>query len=473
MLRCLAALRVVHILADATGSTRPPIAQDSPLLSNAVRRPARLIPLAFLIATALGTALLSLPAATAGPGHAPLLTALFTAVSAVCVTGLIVQDTATYWSFFGQWVILLLFQIGGLGIMSGATLLGLMVKRRLQLSSRLVAQQETRSLGLGDVIGVLRLILMVTASVEVVVAGVLAVHLHTRYAEPWAQALWNGVFHAISAFNNAGFSTYSDSLMQFATDPVMLVPIMLALIIGGLGFPVLYEFRRDQRGKPWTIHTRITLWGSAVLLLGGTLAIGYYEWSNPHTLGGMSLGDKLLSALFHSAVARTAGFNSLDVGQFVPQTLAVHYFLMFVGGGSAGTAGGIKVTTFFLLFFFIWAEIRGNADTVAFRRRISYQTQRQALTVLFLGSLTVAVGTMLLLSVTRFELGDVLFEAISAFATVGLSTGITADLPPAGQLVIIALMFIGRVGTITLATALALRSTTKHYRYPEERPIVG
>lgn len=443
------------------------------MLRSAVHRPARIIPLAFLAATLLGTVLLSLPAATAGPGHAPPLTALFTAVSAVCVTGLIVQDTATYWSFFGQCVILALFQVGGLGIMSGATLLGLLVKRRLQLSRRLIAQHETHSLGLGDVTGILRLILMVTVGVEIVVTGILAIQLHVTYGEPWTRALWNGLFHAVSAFNNAGFSTYSDSLMGFATDPVVLVPIMLALIIGGLGFPVLYEFRRDQRGKPWTIHTRITLWGSAVLLVGGTVAILGYEWSNPHTLGGMTLGDKLLSGLFHSAVARTAGFNSLDVGQFETQTLAVHYFLMFVGGGSAGTAGGIKVTTFFLLFFFIWAEIRGNADTVAFRRRISYETQRQALTVLFLGSLTVAIGTMLLLSVTHFELEDVLFEAISAFATVGLSTGITGDLPPAGQLVIIALMFIGRVGTITLATALALRSVTKHYRYPEERPIVG
>ncbi|WP_231108020.1 TrkH family potassium uptake protein [Stutzerimonas stutzeri] len=445
----------------------------SPLLHNAARRPARLIPLAFLIATLLGTALLSLPAATAGPGQAPLLTALFTAVSAVCVTGLIVQDTAVYWSFFGQCVILLLFQIGGLGIMSGATLLGLMVKRRLQLSSRLVAQQETRSLGLGDVTGVLRLILLVTLSVELVVTAILTLHFRLSYDLTWSKALWDGLFHAVSAFNNAGFSTYSDSLMSFATDPVVLVPVMLAVIIGGLGFPVLYEFRRDQRGRPWTIHTRITLWGSAVLLFGGMVAILFYEWSNPATLGGMSLGDKLLSGLFSSAVARTAGFNSLDVGQFEAQTLAVHYFLMFVGGGSAGTAGGIKVTTFFLLFFFIWAEIRGNADTVAFRRRISYATQRQALTVLFLGSLTVAIGTMILLSVTRLELGVVLFEVISAFATVGLSTGITADLPPSGQLVIIALMFIGRVGTITLATALALRSVTKHYRYPEERPIVG
>ncbi|MGA6097841.1 TrkH family potassium uptake protein [Stutzerimonas marianensis] len=443
------------------------------MLSNAVGRPARLIPLAFLAATLLGTLLLSLPVSTAGPDGAPLLTALFTAVSAVCVTGLIVQDTATYWSFFGQCVILLLFQIGGFGIMSGATLLGLMVKRRLQLSSRLVAQQETRSLGLGDVTGVLRLILLVTLGVELTVMAILTAQLHVRYGQPLPEAFWNGLFHAVSAFNNAGFSTYSDSLMSFVSDPVVLVPIMLAVIIGGLGFPVLYEFRRDQRGKPWTIHTRITLWGSAVLLVGGMAAILFYEWGNPDTLAGMSLGDKLLSALFTSAVARTAGFNSLDVGQFEAQTLAVHYFLMFVGGGSAGTAGGIKVTTFFLLFFFIWAEIRGNADTVAFRRRISYQTQRQALTVLFLGSLTVAIGTMLLLSVTNLELGVVLFEAISAFATVGLSTGITAELPPTGQLVIIALMFIGRVGTITLATALALRSVTKHYRYPEERPIVG
>tara|TARA_Y100001949_G_scaffold51220_1_gene43060 strand:+ start:47839 stop:49170 length:1332 start_codon:yes stop_codon:yes gene_type:complete len=443
------------------------------LLSNAVRRPARLIPLAFLAATLLGTVLLLLPVSTAGPESASLLTALFTAVSAVCVTGLIVQDTATYWSFFGQCVILLLFQVGGFGIMSGATLLGLLVKRRLQLSSRLVAQQETRSLGLGDVAGVLRLILLVTVGVELVVTAILTVHLHFTYDVPWPKALWDGLFHAVSAFNNAGFSTYSDSLMRFATDPVVLVPIMLALIIGGLGFPVLYEFRRDQRGKPWTIHTRITLWGSAVLLFGGTLAILFYEWGNPGTLGGMSLGDKLLSALFSSAVARTAGFNSLDVSQFEAQTLAVHYFLMFVGGGSASTAGGIKVTTFFLLFFFIWAEIRGNEDTVAFRRRISYATQRQALTVLFLSSLIVGIGTMLLLSMTDYELGVVLFEAVSAFATVGLSTGITDDLPASGQLVIIALMFIGRVGTITLATALALRSVTKHYRYPEERPIVG
>lgn len=437
------------------------------------RRPARLIPLAFIVAALIGTGLLSLPFATAQPGGAPLLTALFTAVSAVCVTGLIVEDTALYWSFYGQLVILMLFQVGGLGIMSGATLLGLMVKRHLQLSSRLVAQQETHSLGLEDVTGVLRLIILVTLLIEAILTAVLTLHLHFVYDEPWPTALWNGLFHAVSAFNNAGFSTYSDSLMQFAGDPLVLVSMATALIIGGLGFPVLYELRHRRRDKPWSIHARITLCGSAILLLGGALAILAYEWDNPATLADQPLWNKLLSAFFHSATARTAGFHTLEVGAMEPQTLAVNYLLMFIGGGTAGTAGGIKVTTFFLLFFFIWAEVRGNSDTVVFHRRIPYSVERQAITVLSLGFATIGLGTAALLSVTTFDLGEVLFEAISAFATVGLTTGITDELPPAGQLVLIALMFIGRVGTITLATALALRSSTTLFRYPEERPIIG
>ncbi|WP_223653308.1 TrkH family potassium uptake protein [Halopseudomonas nanhaiensis] len=436
-------------------------------------RPARLIPLAFLITALIGTGLLCLPAATVEPGGAPVMTALFTAVSAVCVTGLIVQDTAQYWSFFGQVVILGLFQLGGLGIMSGATLLGLLVKRHLQLSSRLVAQRETHSLGLGDVTSVLRIILLVTLAVEAVLTAILALHLHLMYDEPWRTALWNGLFHAVSAFNNAGFSTYSDSLARFVADPVIIVPMMLALIIGGLGFPVLYEVSNWRKGKRWSIHAQITLWGSAVLLLGGTLVILAYEWSNPATLADQPVWQKLLSAVFHSATARTAGFYTVDVGAMEPQTLAANYLLMFIGGGSAGTAGGIKVTTFFLLFFFIWAEIRGNPDTVVFRRRIPHAIERQAMTVLSLGFVSVALGTTALLSFTEHEMGAVVFEAISAFSTVGLSTGITAELPPAGQLVIIALMFVGRVGTITLAAALALRGASKHYRYPEERPIVG
>ena len=433
-----------------------------------------MIPLAFLGAILLGTVLLMLPAASADGTSAPLLTALFTSASAVCVTGLIVVDTPVYWSTLGQVIILGLFQVGGFGIMTGATLLGLLVMDRLRLGARLLAQAETRSLGLGDVTGVLKLVLLVTVAVEVVVAAALALRLHYGYGEAWGAALWNGFFQSVSAFNNAGFSTYSDSLMGFVADPLVLVPIMAAIILGGLGFPVLYELKHQpSQWRRWSVHTKITLLGSAILIIGGTGAILLYEHANPGTLGPLSSGGKLLGALFHSVTARTAGFNSVDVGNMQPQTLAVHYVLMFIGGGSAGTAGGIKVTTFFLLGFVVWAEIRATGDTTAFRRRISVETQRQALTIVLLGVSILAVATLALLSVTDLPLHALMFEAISAFATVGLSTGITADLPPAAQSILIVLMFVGRVGTITVATALALRSRHSPYRYPEERPIVG
>jgi trk system potassium uptake protein len=444
------------------------------LQRHGIQHPARLVPLAFLVVIALGTALLALPVARAGEGAAPLLTALFTSVSATCVTGLIITDTPVYWSMFGQVVIMALFQIGGFGIMTGATLLGLLVSRRLRLGTRLVAQAETRSLGMGDVVAVLKLIAVVTIVVELVVAAWLMLRLHVGYGEPWSTAAWNGLFQAVSAFNNAGFSTYSDSLMGFQSDTLFVVPLMLAIVLGGLGFPVLQELQREPAGwSQWSVHTRITLCGTAFLVTAGMVAILAYEWDNGATLGPMDLGAKLLTALFHSISARTAGFNTVDVGGMQPTTLAVHYVLMFVGGGSAGTAGGIKVTTFFLLGLVVWAEIRGTRDTTAFHRRITTDVQRQALTVVLLGATVIAAATLALLSLTPFPLPVLLFEVVSAFATVGLSTGITAQLPPAGQLILVGLMFVGRVGTITVATALALRRRHVAYRYPEERPIVG
>lgn len=441
-------------------------------MRHGIQHPARLVPLAFLAAIVFGTCLLTLPGAWAGDGSAPWLTALFTATSAVCVTGLSVVDTGAAWSPFGQVVILLLFQVGGFGIMTGATLLGLLVSQRLRLATRLVAQAETRSLGLGDVMGVLKLILAVTLAVEATVAAVLTLQFHIGHGEPLGRAVWNGVFHAVSAFNNAGFSTHADSLVGFATDPAVLVPVMLSIMIGGIGFPVLFEMHHHRGGwSRWSVHTRITLAGSAFLLIAGTIAILALEWH--HTLATYRLGGKLLNAAFHSVSARTAGFNTVDVGAMSPEAWAVHYGLMFIGGGSAGTAGGIKVTTFFLLGFVVWAEVRGQRDVTAFNRRIAVDAQRQALTVVLLGLAVLALATLALMALTDLPLDVLMFEAISAFATVGLSTGITAQLPPAGQLVLVALMFIGRVGTITVATALALRSRPRVYRYPEEHPIVG
>lgn len=439
-----------------------------------IRHPARLVPLGFLALIALGTLLLMLPLSKAGDGGAPWLTAMFTAVSAACVTGLAVVDTPTYWSGFGQAVILGLIQVGGLGIMTGATLLGLLVAQRLRLHARLLAQAETRSLSLGDVTSVLKLVIAVTVAVEAIVAIVLVLRLHLGHGEPLGRAAWNGIFHAVSAFNNAGFSTYSDNLVGFASDAWILLPIMMAIILGGLGFPVLQELRREGlHWRTWSVHTKITLLGSAILLLGGTIALYAYEAANPSTLGGLDGPARVLNAAFHSVGARTAGFNTVDMSQLQAESLAVHYVLMFIGGGSAGTAGGIKVTTFFLLGFVVWAEVRGAGDTTAFRRRICSNVQRQALAIALLGVATVAIGTQALLTLTDHPLDVLAFEAISAFATVGLSTGITPGLPPAALGVLMLLMFVGRVGTITVATALALRAHAPAFRYPEERPIVG
>ncbi len=262
--------------------------------------------------------------------------------------------------------------------------------------------------------------------------------------------------------------------MGFQTDAFVLLPIMIAIIIGSLGFPVMQELRmRRSATRMWSLHTKITILGTVVLLVIGFVAILLAEWGNPDTLGPMGIGDKALNAAFHSVMPRTAGFNSLDVGAFRVETLSVNYVLMFIGGGSAGTAGGIKVTTFFLLGIVVWSEIRGQQDAAIFGRRIGTHVERQALTVVLLAMALIGIGTFILLSITPFALSDVLFETISAFSTVGMSTGMTAQIPPTGQVVLIILMYVGRVGTITVATGLALGGKRKPYRYPEETPIVG
>jgi potassium uptake TrkH family protein len=442
--------------------------------TRSLRHPARLVPLAFLAAITVGTVLLALPMSMYGDAAAPLLTALFTATSAVCVTGLVTVDTATYWSPFGQGVVLFLIQIGGFGIMSLATLLSVVVSRRLGLSSRLVAQAETKTLALGEVRRVLGRIAVTVVVVESVVAAILTTRFQFGYGMEFRGAVWHGVFHSVSGFNNAGFALYSDNLIRYVDDPWICLPIAVAVILGGTGFPVLFELRRElRRPGRWSVHTKMVVWGSAALLTLGTVAVLALEWGNPRTLGPLGVAGKLLSAFFHSVSPRTAGFNAIDYADVHPATLAVTDALMFIGGGSASTAGGIKVTTFLLLGFVIWAEIRGEPDVTAFHRRIGVAPQRQALTVALLGVAVVALGTLIMLVLTDHSLDAVLFETISAFATVGLSTGITPTLPPTAQIVLVMLMFVGRVGTLTVGAALALRSRHRLYRLPEERTIVG
>lgn len=436
--------------------------------------PARVVALIFAGVIMLGTVLLMLPAASSNGVSAPFVTALFTSVSAVCVTGLVVVDTGTYWTAFGQVVILALFQLGGFGMMTVATLLGLLVNRSFRLRTKLIAQVENRSLGVGDVASVARLVFVVTLAVEAAAALWLTVRFHLAYDISWPAAAWSGLFHAVSAFNNAGFSIHEDSLMRYATDGVVLTPIMIAIVVGGIGFPVLQDLRsRFRNPRHWSLHTKLTLSGTAILLFGGFVSFLFFEWGNSRTLAQMSVMEKLLSALFMSVSARTAGFNALDIGALTHESWALHYLLMFIGGGSAGTAGGVKVGTMAILILMVIAEIRGRPDCEIFGRRIGATAQRQAITVMVLGSAMVVLGTLVILRETDFPTDQVIFEVISAFGTVGLSTGITAALPESSQLMLSLLMYIGRVGTITLAVSLALGAHRMPYRYPEEHPIVG
>jgi len=441
---------------------------------KAVNHPARIVVLGFSLAILAGTFLLMLPPARAGLGAAPFMVAFFTAVSAVCVTGLTVVDTGTYWSGFGQTIIMVLFQLGGFGMMTAATLLGLMVNRSPRLRTRLITQTETRSLGLGDISGVARVVLAVTMILQLATACVLALRLHFGYDMAWRDAAWSALFHAVSAFNNAGFSIHSDSLMRYAGDALVLLPIMVAVVVGGIGFPVLHDLRHRLRDpRHWSLHTKLTLVGSLVLLLGGFVAVLLFEWGNGATLGPMSVADKLLNGMFMSVAARTVGFNAIDIGALTRESWALHYFLMFIGGGSGGTAGGVKVGTVMILALLVIAEAKGHPDTEAFGRRVGGSAQRQAITVLVLGSVVVALGTVALLRISHFPTDQVIFEVIAAFGSTGLSTGITAELPVAGQFVLTVLMFFGRVGTITLATSLVLGERRMPYRYPEDHPIVG
>ena len=427
----------------------------------------------FASAITLGTLLLLLPVSRAGAGGTDVVTAVFTSTSAVCVTGLVTVDTPSYWSGFGQVVILGLIQVGGFGTMAFASLIGLLISRRLGLRARVTAAAETKSIGLGDVRSVLLGVARTTVLFELAVAIALTLRFWLGYDYSPTRAAYLGLFHSISAFNNAGFALWSDSLTRFVTDPWVCLPVAGSVIAGGLGFPVLLELRRQLRPRRWTMHTRMTVSATLFLLVLGTVFLTANEWRNPATLGQLETPGRLLAGFFHAVMPRTAGFNTLAVDQMNEGTLLGTTVLMFIGGGSAGTAGGIKVTTFVLLFFVIWAEVRGEEDVHAFGRRIAERAARQALTVALLSIGVVVGATVLLVELTRMTTHVVLFEVVSAFATVGLSTGVTDELPSSGQLILVGLMFLGRLGPITLVSALALRERQRLYRYPEGRPLIG
>ncbi|MBQ1064218.1 potassium transporter TrkG [Micromonospora chalcea] len=440
-----------------------------------LRKPVRLVPLGFLAVILVGTGLLMLPWATSEERYTPFVTALFTSTSAVSVTGMAVTDTPNYWNGFGLVMITVLTQLGGLGILTGASLVILAVSRQLGLRNRLLVQAETAEFGLGDV---RRLLLRIAATVfvtEALMTAVVAARLFLAYDYRPGRALWSAVFHSVQAFNNGGFALYSDGLIAFSRDGWVALPLSIGAIIGGLGFPALFEAVREWRQPArWAVATKLTVWGSVVLTVFGVAYLLMAEWGNPFTIGTFDVPGKLLASFTQIALSRTGGFDVINVGRLTDESYPMLIGLMFIGGGSASTAGGIKVSTFFLLGFAIWAELRGEPDTTVGHRRVAAASQRQALTVALLSVALVAGGTVGLIGLTsHVSFSAALFEVTSAFSTTGLTVGVSGQLSPPGQYVLIALMYIGRVGPLTLGSAIALNTRRRLYRYPEEQPIVG
>ncbi|MEV1331486.1 potassium transporter TrkG [Micromonospora costi] len=439
------------------------------------RHPVRLVPFGFLVPILIGTGLLMIRATTVQYERPPFVTALFTATSAVSVTGMAINDTPNYWSGWGLVIITVLTQLGGLGILSVAALIILAVSRQLGLRNRLLVQAETQEFGIGDVARLLRRIAVTVFACEAVMTAIVAGRLWLGYDYAPGYALWSGVFHSVQAFNNGGFALYTEGLVAFGQDPLVALPLAFGAIIGGLGFPALFEAVREWR-RPvlWTVATKVTIWGSVALLAGGFVWLLLAEWTNPFSIGQYGMRGKVLAAFTQIALSRTGGFDVINVESLQEESYPLLVVLMFIGGGSASTAGGIKVSTFFLLAFVIWAELRGEPDVTVGHRRVANATQRQAVTVALLSVALVALGTVAVILLTeRTVFYQAIFEVTSAFSTAGLTVGLAQSMPESGQLVLTILMYIGRVGPLALGSAIALNTRRRRYRYPEEQPIVG
>ncbi|MFH1559868.1 MAG: TrkH family potassium uptake protein [Chloroflexota bacterium] len=421
----------------------------------------------------VGTLLLLLPFTNTQGGITPFTDALFTATSAVTVTGLVVVDTPTYWSFSGQLIIMVLIFTGGLGIMTSATFLLIIIGQRITLANRLLMRE---SLGVNQLGGLIRLTLrIVYAVVAIQIVGFLVLFLRLVSEYPVATALWQSAFHAVSAFNNAGFVIFPDSqsLSAFQQDYRLLIPMIILIVVGGLSYSVWVDLFRYRRFVRYTLDTKLVVVLTTALLLLGAVVIFVAEYANPATFGSLPVWTKILDSFVLTASSRTTGFTTVDFGDMEQHSNVFLTGLMFIGGASASTAGGIKVNTFAVLLVAVLSSIGGKTHVTAFGREIPQPQVYRALTVLMLGITMVFTVAFFLTISEGFPFIQILIETVSAFATVGLSTGITSELSQLGRLIIILTMFLGRVGPLTLALVLAQREKAAPYRYAEERVKIG
>jgi trk system potassium uptake protein len=437
--------------------------------------PAVALVIGFALLIAAGTLVLMLPISSASGEWTRAVDALFIATSATCVTGLVVLDTATHWSPFGHVVILFLMQAGGFGFMTGSTLiLFLLVGRRTGLRDRMLVQASTGTPDLGSVTTLVKRVAVFTAVFEVAGAILLA-GAFLSLGRDMGTALWHGLFHSVSAFNNAGFDLMGNfqSLNQFANDPQVLIPIGALIVVGGLGYAIVGDIWGKNRWSRFALETKLVLVTTIFLLLVGMLSIAWFEWDNPATLGPMPEIQKVLNALFESVTLRTAGFSALNTGQLTVASLFVVMALMFIGGASGSTAGGIKISTFSILLAAIVSTARGRPSAEAFGRRIPHILIYRALSVALLSIAAVFLFALALELITQETFVNVLFETVSAVGTVGASTGITPTLPDAARVLLVPAMFLGRLGPLTLVLALTARARPIAYRPAVETIRIG
>jgi len=448
--------------------------------------PSRYAVLVFTALILVFTALFSLPAAAADGRPTPLADALFTAVSTICVTGLSTVDMGTHWSPLGHVLVFVGVNVGALGVLTLASILGLVISKRLGLRAKLIAAgdsnplrahggvvNEGQTVRLGDVGQLLSTVALSTLVIEVALALLLYPALLLNGIDPLT-ALWEAPYYAAMSFTNTGFAPNAEGLTPFAQDYFMLTVLMTGVFLGSIGFPVIFTLWRHQwHVRRWSLHAKLTLITTVVLFFAGAGVFLLLEYGNPKTFGSMDAWDTTFQAFFLSAMTRSGGFSIIDISELHGSSLVAGSMLMFVGGGSASTAGGIKVTTLAVLALAVFSEAKGRQSVEAFGRRIPSDVQRVALSVVAWGATIVALSTITITQITKAPVEFVLFDVISGFATVGLSTGLTSELPDSASYVLALTMFMGRVGTVTLAAAVAATSRSQHYSLPVERPIVG
>ncbi|MBV1759329.1 MAG: TrkH family potassium uptake protein [Dethiosulfatibacter sp.] len=445
-------------------------------LSNLKIHPSQFLLLWFAVLILIGATFLNLPIASMDGKSIGFIDALFTAASAVCVTGLTVVNTAAHWTLFGKIVIVLLIQIGGLGIMTMATLIAFLFGKKITLKDRLLMQEEMNTSTLQGIVLLTKRVLFLTIAVELI--GVILLSLVFVPDFGLLKGIWFSIFHAVSAFCNAGFDLLGNSMVDYVNNPLINFTIISLLIIGGLGFYVLMDIIQRKKLKKLLIHSKIVLLITGFLLVFGFLIVFVFEYSNPQTLGGLNLPGKLMSSFFLSATPRTAGFNTLDTSALSPVTTFFIIMLMFIGGSPGSTAGGVKTTTVGVIVIAIVGLIRGSEDTEIFKRRIPVTMILRAIAIMGIAILLVILTTTILLVTERntgFSFVDIIFETVSAFGTVGLSRGLTPNLTDIGRIVVTLTMFVGRLGPLTIAFGIAQNQHKNkgYYKYPEGKIMVG